>query len=116
MRVVSGTRYYWVRQYNGTSDTLYTEDVTNAGPGIYRFVVEQGKYCSAEHSFYMADNSPNISESLAKVVNPSCGLNNGSISSIFVNGIYHRLIWKDSVGNEIANQAEVNNLGPGRYK
>ncbi|HEU4904057.1 MAG TPA: hypothetical protein VFT06_14725, partial [Flavisolibacter sp.] len=39
VKFVAGTRYYWIRAYNGSVDTLYTEDVTDAGPGYYRFIV-----------------------------------------------------------------------------
>lgn len=116
VKFVAGTRYYWIRAYNGSVDTLYTEEVTNAGPGYYRFVVEQGAYCSTIHYQSLEDQSPRINAQYTRIVQPSCGMNNGRITDLYLSGSYNKITWKDSSGNVVGNTQELLNAGPGQYK
>lgn len=116
VRFVAGTRHYWIRAYNGSVDTLYTEDVIDAGPGYYRFIVEQGAYCSTIHYQSLEDQSPRINAQYVRIVQPSCGANNGRITDLYLSGSYNQMIWKDSSGNVVGNTQELLNAGPGQYK
>jgi len=116
MKFVAGTRYYWVRSYATGTDTLFTEDIDNAAPGFYKFVVEQGPYCSVSYQVSLLDMSPKINASNMSIVQPSCGQNNGKIQSFYVSGSYNKLYWKDSFGNVVGASTDLINVGPGQYK
>lgn len=116
IKFIAGTRYYWLRSYSGGVDSLFTEDVQNAGPGVYRFVVEQGRYCSATYSVSLNDLSPKINSQSKSLVHPSCGLRNGKILSHFISGSYNKVYWKDADGNVVGTAADLVNVGTGQYK
>ncbi|MGF2411317.1 T9SS type B sorting domain-containing protein [Ferruginibacter sp.] len=116
MHFVSGTKYYWLKLNNNQTDTIFSENVDNAGPGSYKFVVEQGAYCSATYSVYLYDNSPKIYSQYSAIVHPSCGLNNGRIYNHSATGSYNKIIWKDGAGNVAGNTLDLLNAGPGQYK
>ena len=117
MQFVSGTRYYWAHSYNGNFDTLYTENIDNVGPGNYKFVVEQGSYCSVNFSVNLIDNSPRLYFQNVAITQPSCGLNSGKILSHSASGSYNKIIWKDAANNTVGNNSlDLINVGPGQYK
>ena len=116
MQFVSGTRFYWAHSYNGNYDTLYTENIDNIGPGNYKFVVEQGSYCSVNFSVNLYDNSPRLYAQNVVITQPSCGLNTGKILSHSASGSYNKIIWKDAANNVVGNALDLINVGPGQYK
>lgn len=117
MKFVSGTKYYWLRNLtNGTVDTLFSENIENAAPGLYTFVVEQGKYCSISFSQDLYDNSPKINSQYYTIRNPRCGLKNGGIDSHSISGSFNKIIWKDAAGNIVGNKVELSGAGAGQYK
>lgn len=113
---IAGTRYYWLYNSNGKTDTLFTENIDNLGKGIYTFVVEQGKYCTINRSFYLTDNSPIINAQYVQIINPSCGAKNGKILYNYLSGSYNKIIWKDTANNIMGSSASLENVGPGQYK
>ena len=117
VKFVAGTRYYWVRNWMGVSDTLFNQlDVENAKEGQYKFIVEQGKYCSVTESVLMSDNSPKINAQYLRLINPTCGKNNGRIFSISAWGSYNKVMWKDERENIVSNQIETDGLFEGKFK
>ena len=115
LRYVAGTRYYWLYYNNGGVDTLFTEDVENAAAGFYKFVVEQGPYCSVSYQVNLSDNSPKINAANKTVVQPSCGLNNGKILNHYLSGSYNKVYWKNAAGTIVSTSSDLYNAGPGQY-
>lgn len=117
LQFVAGTRYYWVREWMGASDTLFNQlDVENAKEGHYKFIVEQGKYCSVIYSVLMTDISPKINAQYVRLVNPTCGKNNGGIFSISAGGSYNKVMWKDEKENIVSDKIEADKFFEGKYK
>ena len=116
IKFVAGTRYYWLRTYMAFRDTIFTEEILNAGPGTYKFVVEQGKYCSVTYTVSLSDMSPKINSQFKNIVHPSCGLNNGSITNHSLSGSYNKILWKDASGVVVSTTSDLRNVGPGQYK
>jgi len=117
IKYVAGTRYYWVWMPSGGGmDTLFTEDIDNAGAGWYKFVVEQGPYCSVAYQVYLPDNSPKISDYNKSITQPSCGLNNGNIRNLYLKGSFNKVYWEDASGAIVGSSPDLNNVGAGQYK
>lgn len=116
MEFVAGTRYYWARSYNGNYDTIYSQNLDNIGPGVYKFVVEQGAYCSVSFTVSLWDNSPVLYSQNVAITNPACGQSNGKIISHFASGSFNKIIWKDAANNIVGNTLNLFNVGPGQYK
>lgn len=116
IKFVSGTRYYWLTPKTYGTDTLFNEDVLNATPGTYQFVVEQGKYCSVKYTLTLTDLSPKINSQFKTLKNPSCGLNNGTISNHGLSGSYNKIMWRDLSGSIVGTSADLKNVGAGQYK
>lgn len=113
IQVVAGTRYYWVRN---NTDTIYTLNISNASPGYYKFVVEQGKYCNVSLNVDMGDISPRINDQYKVLRDASCGQNNGSISNIAIRGSYNKILWKDLNNNIVGRNVDLLSVGAGQYK
>ncbi|MEI9910340.1 MAG: gliding motility-associated C-terminal domain-containing protein [Bacteroidota bacterium] len=114
---ISGTRYYWVRNLNGNTDTIFNQlDLVNIGPGLYTFVVEQTAYCTKSYSIYLADRSPVINEQFVSVTHPSCGLANGNILSINATGSYNKVYWLSESRDTVSTSLNLLNVAPGKYK
>jgi gliding motility-associated-like protein len=116
IRYVTGTRFYWLYMHDGVQDTLFTEDVENAGAGNYTFVVEQGPFCSATFKVNLHDNSPEINAYNKVLVQPSCGLDNGEISSHYLTGSFNKVFWKNAAGVVINTTQDLYKAAPGQYK
>ena len=113
---IAGTKYYWLHYFNGKTDTLFTENIDNASEGSYKFVVEQGKYCSVNTSVNLFDNSPKVNSQDVQIVNPSCGAKNGKILNNSLRGSYNKVIWKDAANIIMGSSADLKNVGAGQYK
>lgn len=113
---IAGTRYYWVHYHNGAIDTVFSENIDNAGEGSYSFVVEQGKYCSINYPVIFYDISPKINSQNVQITNPSCGAKNGKILYNNLSGSYNKIIWKDASNNIAGSFANLENVGAGQYK
>lgn len=115
MQPVSGTKYYWIKNF---TDTIFNQlELNNIGAGTYEFVVEQTKYCTVSYRVTINDNSPAINEQGIIVVQPSCGLFNGSIiNNISLSGIFNNVFWINENRDTIAYTANLANAGEGKYK
>ena len=116
IKFIAGTRYYWLHYNQGVQDTLFSEDVDNAGPGQYIFVVEQGKYCSVKEYVSLADASPQINSAYKTLTNSSCGLYNGSITNVIAYGNFNKVIWQDANSNEVGNSLDLFTVSEGQYR
>lgn len=116
-QLVSGTRYYWVRQTNGQTDTIFnTLDLVDIGPGYYKFVVEQTKYCSVSYALQLQDLSPKIHAQYIQLKNPSCGLANGSITGLASAGEYDKVYWLSANRDTVSTSLDLGDVPDGRYK
>ena len=113
MQFVAGTRYYWIRN---NIDTIYSLNIMNGAPGIYKFVVEQGRYCNVSWTISLQDQSPRINAQNKILSNPSCGQNNGSIRNIYISGGYNKILWKDFNNNIVGSNLDLLSVGAGQYK
>jgi hypothetical protein len=116
MSMATGTRFYWLRNQNGNVDTLFTEEINNLGPGMYKFVVEQGPYCSVNFQVYLNDNTPKIYGQNVSITQPSCGANNGKIMYHNISGSYNKITWKNAGGTVVGNSVNLENVGAGQYQ
>jgi gliding motility-associated-like protein len=116
MKFISGTRYYWVHNYLGVSDTTFAEDIDSLPPGQYTFVVEQGKYCSESGYVLLGDASPQINSTYKTLTNPTCGLYNGSVTNVVAYGNFNKVIWQDAGSKTVGNSLDLFNVGEGKYR
>lgn len=114
MEFVSGTRYYWTNSNN--LDTVFHEDITNIGSGIYTFVVEQTRYCKVTYQVYIGNESPQIDERYVTITQPSCGKPNGRIADLYPSGPYHEKYWLNEARDTIGRDNYITDLPPGKYK
>lgn len=116
-QLVSGTRYYWLRNYNEHLDTIFnTLDLIDVGPGDYTFVVEQTKYCAITYFVKLNDLSPQISDQYHYINNPSCGQPNGSILNLTSTGLYDKIYWISDKGDTSGTSLDLTNVFEGKYK
>jgi gliding motility-associated-like protein len=114
MKFISGTRYYWVKNW---TDTVFNQlDLENLGPGYYVFVVEQTKYCSKTYSVSLSDHSPKISTQFMQLGNPSCGKANGEIRNVGTFGNYTKLYWLNENRDTVGRDLWLSAVGEGKYR
>ena len=62
------------------------------------------------------DNSPKIHAENKIMVQPTCGLSNGSITNINVNGTFTKLFWLSENRDTLGTETDLKNVGEGKYK
>ena len=114
---ISGTKYYWVRITSTTVDTVFNQlDLTNIGPGVYTFVVEQTAYCKKSYTINLYDQSPILNDQNPSLINPTCGLSNGKILNIFAAGSYNKVYWLNINRDTVSRSLDLLNVGAEGYK
>jgi gliding motility-associated-like protein len=103
----------------GTNTIVSTSmDLINAPSGDYQlFAVNSNFGCSAYSSIYRIGTTPPVNVALQseKVLDASCGLNNGSIELTISNSSSFNFQWlKDSV-TSVGSNLTISNLSPATY-
>lgn len=120
LRVVSGTTWHWEDE-NGNIAGNGTE-LTDVGPGQYKFVTSVGgNDCQTESAFYeiKSINGPSADTTLVSIAQPGCGLNNGAFTynAAFNDSFEYR--WLNSGGEvlsaDFSTQNPFNGQGAGQY-
>ena len=117
MKFISGSKYYWVHYSLGQFDTIFNQlDLFNLEPGSYEFYVEQTNYCKKKYSAYLYDNSPKINTQNQEIINPSCGIGNGSILYTGASGNYSKIYWLSFNRDTVERKLDLLNKLEGQYK
>jgi gliding motility-associated-like protein len=118
--VVSGTDWHWEDEAGNviTRDT----DLVNVPPGKYKFVTSiGGNSCKTESVLYEIKNlnQPAMDTSFISMVQPSCGMNNGSLknNAAFNNSFQYQ--WVNNAGDillkDFSSKNPFTNLPPAGY-
>jgi len=94
-------------------------EINGLGPGKYYAKGFNGKCAARSEDIILYDSSPQISDQNLIVKQPSCGLNNGSISGLAaVNSIGGELQikWVNESNTEVGTGLDISGLAPGLYK
>lgn len=109
--------YFWLN--STTKDTVSkTLDLLNVPGGTYILYGVHGGTCiSYLHYVELKDNTPVINTDGVSIIQPSCGLANGSINDITVFNTYNsKYSWVNSGGDTISTTLWIDNLLEGVYK
>ena len=112
---ISATAWQWVDE-SGNVLTTSTE-LLNVPPGKYKFQVSNGN-CTTETPLIQVLPGFLMNPLTVDIVNPSCGVANGSISNLSVinnTGSPVSYSWKDANGNEVATTIDLSNVNSGTY-
>lgn len=116
IRVTNGVRWQWEDETGNIHSTNLC--FNNARPGRYRLRVEGQQNCIVYSGFFDVPNKvPNIDETNAVIVHPSCGRNNGSITGIrLTDAEFSTRGWFNEAGTLVSSSTDLTNAAPGRYK
>jgi len=105
--------------YNSSNQIVATgTDLVNAVPDTYTLKVDFGNGCGLTGTYYILDYSIKLDTGNVKIIDPSCGNANGSISGVNVsNGEpgQNNIYWKDAAGKVWGRNSNLENVPAGNY-
>jgi gliding motility-associated-like protein len=120
LRVVSGTDWYWENEMGNI--IVHDTDLVNVPPGKYKFVTSiGGSGCKTESMLYEIKNidQPFIDTSYVSILQPSCGLSNGSLKNNIAFNSTFQYQWLNNANtvllNDFSLQNPFSNLTPADY-
>ncbi len=98
------------------SNGATTQDVSNLSAGSYEVVITDSEDCITTAS-YVVQQPAAISLQSSTSIPPSCGVSNGTISTVFTGGSQpFTYQWENSLGTNIGtNSASISSLAAGYY-
>lgn len=116
LRVFNGVRWRWEDELGNVVGTNIC--FSNARPGRYRLRVEGFNSCFVYSGYFDVPNKvPDIDETNAVIIHPSCGKNNGSITGLrLTDAEFSTRGWFNDAGVLVSSTTDLTNAAPGRYK
>jgi len=119
IKVAGATTYQWIDAGGNTVGS--NVDLTNVAAGRY-YLTASNAFCSKQTIVFTVTQQANTTNYLGltkKLINASCGLNNGSIQVIFMNNppvLPVKYRWVDSKGQTLSTTgATLSNIDAGTY-
>ncbi|WP_448699930.1 gliding motility-associated C-terminal domain-containing protein [Mucilaginibacter sp. AW1-3] len=119
IKVTGATTYQWIDAGGNTVSTQL--NLTNVAAGRY-YLIASNAFCSKQTMVFTVTQQTNTVNYLGltkKLINATCGLNNGSIQVIFMNNppvLPVKYRWVDSKGQTLGtSSATLSNIDAGTY-
>ena len=106
--------YEWTDEQNKVVSN--DPDLENMPAGKYRLTLLNSS-CSETYDYEILDGTPKFDDQHIKIQNPSCGMNNGSVTylNLLNESIPYKVRWTDKKGRERGNSLDLIDVEEGTY-